>query len=117
VFVFGIAKLAEGAAGTAVPVNLTVIREGRAFYGTRGDDKCMLDEVHQQRLPDDRGLRLWRVEARGFCLEPARALTGSGRLLVSTFDFAGVVTFTPEATPPVPQPPATLAARRETTSP
>lgn len=121
-FVFGIPRLDEGAAASAVPVNLTIIREGHGFYGTRGDDKCTLDDVKQTALapvaapaqrvdlgpntggdataaavgaPAAAGARRWRIEARGFCLEPARAVGGRANdaILASTFDFAGYLTW------------------------
>jgi hypothetical protein len=94
--VFGVPRLAEGASATAVPVNVTVIREGHGVYGTRGDDKCTLDDVRQTALaPAASGARRWRIEARGFCLEPARAVGGRANdaILLSTFDFAGYLTW------------------------
>jgi hypothetical protein len=94
--VFGVPRLAEGASATAVPVNVTVIREGHGVYGTRGDDKCTLDDVRQTALaPTTSGARRWRIEARGFCLEPARAVGGRANdaILLSTFDFAGYLTW------------------------
>ena len=106
--VFGAPRLAEGAAARAVPVNVTLIREGGALYGTRGEDKCVLDEVRQEPLPAPAGehhYRYWRIEAHGFCLEPARAVAG-GRdaILVSRFDFRGRLAweFDPPTPPPVP---------------
>ena len=95
VLVFGIAQLAEGTAARSVPVNLTVIREGKGeFYSTQGDDKCMLDEVRQTPLV---GIpfksRSYRIVARGYCTEPARAVRGQGAVLLSRFDFAGRVDF------------------------
>lgn len=95
VLVFGIAQLAEGAAAKNVPVNLTVIREGKGeFYSTQGDDKCMLDDVRQTPLV---GIpfksRSYRIVARGYCTEPARAVRGQGAVLLSRFDFAGRVDF------------------------
>lgn len=95
VLVFGIAGLREGTDARTVPVNVTVIREGSGeFYGTQGDDKCTLDEVKQVPL---RGIphreRSYRISARGFCTEPARAIKGSGAVLISRFDFAGRVDF------------------------
>ena len=39
--VFAAPRLAEGAAGHAVPVNVTLIREGGGLYSTRGEDKCL----------------------------------------------------------------------------
>jgi hypothetical protein len=103
-FVFGVPRLEEGESRRAVPVNLTVIREGRGLYGTRGDDKCTLDEVRQTALGQDARGRRWRVEARGFCLEPARAVGGEANdaILVATFDFAGVVTWELDPGPGAP---------------
>jgi hypothetical protein len=108
--VFGAPRLAEGASAHAVPVNVTLIREGGALYGTLGEDKCVLDEVTQAPLPapvppDKHPSRHWRIEARGFCLEPARAVAG-GRdaILVSRFDFRGQLAW--EFDPPVPAAPA-----------
>ena len=98
VLVFGIAQLREGRPAKAVPVNVTVIREGTGeFYGTQGDDKCMLDEVRQQPLAGiPRRNRSYRVIARGFCTEPARAIRGKGSVLISRFDYAGRVDFDAE---------------------
>ncbi len=100
VLVFGIAQLAEGAAARTVPVNLTVIREGRGeFYSTQGTDKCMLDDVRQTPLV---GIpfksRSYRIVARGYCTEPARAVRGNGAVLLSRFDFSGRVDFGTEET-------------------
>ena len=106
VLVFGIAKLREGAAAKAIPVNVTVIREGTGeFYGTQGDDKCMLDEVRQEALVGiPHRSRSYRIVARGFCTEPARAIRGKGALLISRFDYAGRVDFDSEDnTAEVPQ--------------
>ena len=35
----------------------------------------------------------YRLEARGFCTQPAHAVRGKGDVLVSTFEFAGPVTY------------------------
>jgi len=34
-----------------------------------------------------------RVEARGFCTQPAHAVRGTDAVLVSTFEFAGLVNY------------------------
>jgi hypothetical protein len=102
VFVFGIANLREGQSAKTLPVNVTLIREGAAeFYSTQGDDKCMLDEVKQSVLVGiPHRARSYRVVARGFCTEPARAVRGEGAILVSRFDFAGRVDFEVEDSSP-----------------
>jgi hypothetical protein len=98
VLVFGIAGLKEGRDAKLLPVNVTAIREGAGeFYGTQGDDKCTLDEVKQTPLAGiPRRERTYRVTARGFCTEPARAIKGAGAVLISRFDFAGRVDFAAE---------------------
>jgi hypothetical protein len=95
VLVFGIAALAEGRAARNVPVNVTLIREGQAeFYSTQGDDKCALDQVSQEPIVGiPRKLRSYRVVARGFCTQPARAVHGEGAVMMSRFDLAGRVDF------------------------
>jgi len=98
VLVFGVAGLEEGQSAKALPVNVTVIREGAGeFYSTQGDDKCMLDDVRQTPIvgPPFRA-RAYRVVARGFCTEPARAVQGKGAILISRFDFAGLADFESE---------------------
>jgi hypothetical protein len=100
VLVFGIASLREGRGANNVPVNVTIIREGSGeFYGTQGDDKCMLDEVTQEPIVGiPHRSRSYRIVARGFCTEPARAIRGKGSVLVSRFDYAGRVDFDNEDT-------------------
>ncbi|HWK75945.1 MAG TPA: hypothetical protein VNQ81_16835 [Povalibacter sp.] len=106
VLVFGIAGLHEGQGAKTLPVNVTVIREGTGeFYGTQGDDKCTLDEITQTPLVGiPNRSRSYRVVARGFCTEPARAVRGKGAVLISRFDYAGRVDFGTEATEPDPRP-------------
>jgi hypothetical protein len=83
-------------------VNFTLIRDGTGqFYATQGDDKCTLDEVRQTPLDAARGL--YRLEARGYCTQPARSLVGEAALLLSRFDLQVVVDFTPpEVAPAAP---------------
>jgi hypothetical protein len=104
--VFGIANLREGQRARAVPVNVTVMREGTGeFYSTQGDDKCMLDEVRQEPIVGiPHRSRSYRVIARGFCTEPARAVRGKGVILLSRFDYAGRVDFETEDKSEDPQP-------------
>jgi hypothetical protein len=96
--VFGIPGLQEGVDARALPVNLTIIREGAGeFYGTRGDDKCTIDKLHQEAIA---GIplrnRRYRIIASGFCTKPARAIAGNGSVLVTRFDFSGRVDYSEE---------------------
>jgi hypothetical protein len=93
--VFGVATAKEGSPGRALPTNLTVIFEGeQRMYATRGDDKCTVDELSQERMGALGGsTRTYRVIARGFCIAPINALKAGDKILVNSFDFAGNVTF------------------------
>jgi hypothetical protein len=95
VLVFGIAQLAEGKSAHNLPVNVTLIREGAGeFFSTQGDDKCTLDHVTQDAIVGiPHRSRSYRVTARGFCTEPARAVRGKGSVLLSRFDYSGRVDF------------------------
>ena len=101
VIVFGVSGIGENQSGSALPVNVTVIVEGASLiFGTRGDDKCLIDRLLSRRLPGGEHARVYKIEARGFCTQPARAVVGSGAVLVSTFDFAGKVSFDDSSAPP-----------------
>jgi hypothetical protein len=107
--VFGVEALQEGHPAHDLPTNLTVIFEGEErLFATRGDDHCTVDELHQERVGALGGTqRSWRIVARGFCVAPASNLTGDARILVSSFDFAGVAQFDdPGAEPAAPANPA-----------
>lgn len=101
VLLFGITGLKEGESGKALPVNLTVMREGTGeFYGTQGDNKCTADDIRQEPLS---GIplrqRVYRITARGFCTQPARALNGTGLILITRFDFVGRADFESDDAP------------------
>jgi len=106
VLLFGVAGLREGQSATALPVNVTVIREGLGeFYSTQGDDKCTLDEVRQEPLVGiPHRTRSYRITARGFCTHPARAVRGEGVILMSRFDYVGRVDFDSEDLDPEDEP-------------
>ena len=96
--VFGLGSAQEGRPGRELPTNLTVIFEGeQRLFATRGEDRCTVDELSQERLGALGGpIRSYRVVARGFCVSPASALSGNERILVSSFDFAGRAVFADE---------------------
>ena len=90
-FVFGLTGVRPGQAGHAVGANLTVIVQGtNKIFGTLGDSRCTVDTLTQKPLQTAGS---YRVEARGFCTQPAHAVRGNGAVLVSTFEFAGLVNY------------------------
>jgi len=97
--VFGVVDAKEGHSGSELPTNLTVIFEGEErLFATRGDGRCTVDKLDQERLGALGGpRRTYRVVARGFCISPVSTLNGDGRIWVSRFDFAGNATFEDEA--------------------
>jgi hypothetical protein len=89
--VFGLTGVSAGKAAHEVGANLTVIVQGKSrIFGTLGDARCTVDSLTQRRLT---GAGAYRVEARGFCTQPAHAIRGDGDVLVSTFEFAGLVNY------------------------
>jgi hypothetical protein len=90
-FVFGLSGIREGRPARAVGANLTVIVQSTGrIYSTLGDHRCTVDSLEQTPLP---GRHAFRIEAHGFCTQPAHAVRGTGDVLVNTFDFAGQVVF------------------------
>ncbi len=88
--VLGIAPLKPGESARNVPVNVTVVREGTGqFFATQGDDKCTLDSVSQTPVAGEAGR--YRLEGRGFCTQPARAVGGDGAVLLTRFDVVAIV--------------------------
>jgi len=91
-FVFGIASRAGVRHSRGVAANVTVIFEGGGkLFSTRGDDKCTVDELAQTRILAASAPRRLRVSGRGFCIAPAAAADGGEGLLLSRFDFAGIL--------------------------
>jgi hypothetical protein len=91
--VIGIAGIARGVSARHLAANVTLVREGSgAFYSTQGDDKCAIDELTQEPVTGHAGR--YRLTARGYCTQPARALgAGAGAVLVTRFDAGGLVDF------------------------
>jgi hypothetical protein len=118
--VFGVNAVLEGRSGRALPTNLTVIVEGgQRLYATRGEDRCTVDTLNQQRLSDP-GTKphAYRIVARGFCVAPASTINGAEHILVSSFDFAGTAVFgaaafeDPQSQPPQAQIPGKADVQR-----
>lgn len=90
-FVFGLTGVREGQPVHAAGANLTLIVQGTPkIFGTLGDSRCTVDSLTQRRLQTPGA---YRVEARGFCTQPAHAVRGNDAVLVSTFEFAGLVNY------------------------
>ena len=99
-FVFGLTGVREGQPAREVGANLTLFVEGTdRVYGTLGDSRCTVDSLNQKPLARESSgtSRSYRIEARGFCTQPAHAVRGDGAVLVSTFEFAGVVSYDADA--------------------
>lgn len=94
--VFGVATTGEGRSGSALPTNLTVIVEGeKRLFATLGEHRCTVDKLQQERFGPARDLaRSYRVLASGFCIDPVPELNANDRIIISSFDFAGQVTYT-----------------------
>ena len=91
--VFAAPNLGIGRSARSVPVNVTLLDGvGERIYGTQGESRCEFDTVEQQ-LIEDGALpgRSYRISARGFCVAPARGMDGDGAVLLTRFDFAGIV--------------------------
>jgi hypothetical protein len=89
--VFGLTGVKEGLAAREIKVNLTLIVQGTSrIFGTLGDSRCTVDSLSQRPLAAEHA---YRIEARGFCTQPAHAVRGKGDVLVSTFEFAGPVIY------------------------
>jgi hypothetical protein len=102
-FVFGIAATAGARSAHNVPTNVTVIFEGEhKLYSTAGDGKCTIDEFSEVRLPGKLDPHLRRLSARGFCTASATTVAGRNGLLLSRFDFAGLVLDEDDADESVP---------------
>ena len=93
--VFAAPELGMGVSAKGVPVNVTLLDgAGERIYGTQGDSRCFFDQVSQRALMDAAlPPRSYRVDAKGFCTVPARAVDGDGAVLLTRFDFAGLVSF------------------------
>jgi hypothetical protein len=90
-FLFGLTGVREGSPARNSGVNLTLIVQGTPrIYGTLGDSRCTVDSLTQTPL---KTAHAFKVEARGFCTQPAHAVHGDGDVLVSTFEFAGRVDY------------------------
>lgn len=102
--VFAAPALGIGASARSVPVNVTLLDgAGERIYGTQGDSRCVFDVVEQRPLEGPNlPPRSYRVEARGFCVAPARALDGEGSVLLTRFDFAGLVSWAADDAGPAP---------------
>jgi len=92
--ILGIRGALEGRSAHELPANLTLILPGGRLYGTSGDDRCTIDRLDPRRLAGGDRSRRYRIEGRGFCVEPVNGLSGKGHLIISRFDFAGGIVYT-----------------------
>lgn len=97
-FVLGIAGTPGESTHRALPTNITVIVEnGGKLYATLGDGHCTVESLTQEPLPDSlvraSGGHVYRVAARGFCVDAATSMDGGERLYIDRFDIAGRARF------------------------
>ena len=93
--VFGVSGVEAGKPARQVGANVTVIVQGKSrIFGTQGDQRCTVDSLSQRHIIGS-SANAYRVEARGFCTQPAHAIRGDGDVLISTFEFAGLVNYLP----------------------
>jgi hypothetical protein len=91
-FVFGIADVHDTGSSHDVAANVTIILEGESkLYSTRGEDKCTIDELTRAPIAAAPAPHTLRIAGRGFCVGPASAIDGGDALLLSRFDFAGIM--------------------------
>ena len=102
--VFGVAAQPGRGESRAAPVNVTVIVEDQdRLYATQGDDKCTVETLVQEPVAainlagapaaSHISSHIYRVAARGYCIDPAATLDGRERLYINRFDFTGVARF------------------------
>jgi hypothetical protein len=104
--VFGIDAQPGLGLSRSAPTNVTVILEGQnRLYATQGDDKCTIESLVQEAVTaadrpanasatrNSSTARIYRVAARGYCIDPAATLDGTERLYINRFDFAGLARF------------------------
>jgi hypothetical protein len=89
--VFGLTGVSAGKNAHEVGANVTVIVQGKSrIFSTQSDTRCTVDSLTQKALAAPGA---YRLEARGFCTQPAHAIRGEGDVLVETFEFAGLVNY------------------------
>jgi hypothetical protein len=89
--ILAIPGIQRGEVGPELPLNVTVVREGKGeFYGTRGPDRCRLELVAHEKdgEPD-----WWHLEGRGECAEPLQGIAHEGEIELSPFSFSARVSW------------------------
>ena len=89
------ASCTEGKAGRGLPTNVTVIFEGETrLFATRGDDRCTVDELAQERIGALGGpLRSYRVVGQRLLHRAGHRLKGEERIVAEPLRFRGRTTF------------------------
>ena len=92
--VIGAGPLAAGQSARHVGANMTIVPEGSGqFFSTRSDEKCAFDEITQESVPPH--AHRFRLQGRGYCTQPARAVGGDDSVFVSRFDLLALVDYQP----------------------
>jgi hypothetical protein len=87
--ILGLPALERGRTGDSVPLNVTVVREGKGeFFGTRGTGLCTADLVTHEPAGDP---DLWRLAGEGRCHGALQAIAREGEIFLAPFRFSAVV--------------------------
>jgi len=89
--VIGIARLRAGETSHNVPVNITCCARARASSSRPRPRQVRARRGAAGTLAPD-GTR-YRLTGRGYCTQPARALSGDGAVLMSRFDVVAIVDY------------------------
>jgi len=89
--ILAIPGILRGETGTELPLNVTVVREGKGeFFGARGPGRCTVDIATHEPAGDP---DLWRLAGEGRCQDALEAVAREGEITVSAFEFSAVVSW------------------------
>ncbi len=89
--ILAIPGIVRGQTGTDLPLNVTVVREGKGeFFGARGPGRCTVDiAAHEAAGEPD----FWRLAGQGRCQDELEAIAREGQIRVSDFEFSALVSW------------------------
>ncbi len=87
--ILGLPGLERGRTGSDLPLNVTIVREGRGeFFGAQGTELCTAElTTHEPAGEPD----LWRLDGEGRCHGALQAVAREGAITLAPFRFSAVV--------------------------